>query len=200
VSQRNCAGRRGSLRTREALLAGLALAALAGVRPAPAADARTLDVVSARRSDRGLVFALRLPEGLPPDREAALDQGEPVTVTYEVEIVRDRRLWFNTTVTRGRVEVAAVFDPLTQRYSLERRPGDGAEATTGEAGSRDEALRWLVELRGFEVPVEPGPLERPRLRWRARAIFARKLVMLFVPTTVKTRWSRGPVSGEEGLP
>ena len=189
VSQRNRAGRRAPIRSLLVLFA-----ALAGLpAPAQAEEAAPVVAEAVERVEEGLRFRLALPEGLPAEKLQALDAGETVGVTWELEVFRDRKMWFNTTVEKRKIEATALFDPVTRRYTLEHRAGKEL-LETREAGSRDEALAWLDHL----VPVEPAKLEKPRVRWRARAILARRLVMLFVPTTDHTGWARGELDGGGG--
>ncbi len=167
--------------------------------PARAEEARSVVVRGVQRTEVGVRFDLMLAEGLPPEQADRLDQGERVWVTWEVELLRDRRLWFNTTVAKLELRASAQFDPLTQRYSLERHVGKELVASA-EAGQRAEAVEWLTRVAEALVPVAPKAFDKPRLKWRARAILDRKLVLLFVPTTVRTGWGKGEFadSGDEG--
>lgn len=190
MSQRNRTGRHAPLRAHRALLA-LAAALLAGGPAAVgAAEPQSLDVLAVERNELGVRFDLALAGGLPEKQVGELAQGERVTVTWEVELVRDRRMWFNTTVAKLELRASAVYDPLTERYALERRVGKEV-VESAEAGQKEEALEWLTRAREATVVVPDKAFEKPRLQWRARAILDRKLVMLLVPTTVTTEWGKG---------
>lgn len=173
-----------------AVLAGLPASARAEEAPPVVAEA-------VERDEEGVRFTLELPGGLPAEKLQALDAGEPVGVIWELEVLRDRKLWFNTTVEKRQIEATALFDPVTRRHALEHRVGKKV-LVSREAGRREEAVAWLERLEGGLVPVSSAKLERPRLRWRARAVLGRKLVMLFVPTTVHTEWARGDLDGPAG--
>ena len=187
-------GREAPHRAVLSLLAVCAVILGAGGTPARAEEPRVVEVRGVERAEGGLRFDLALAEGLPEKLVDELDQGERVSVTWELELVRDRHLWFNTTVAKLELRASASYDPLTKRYALERRVGK-KPTESAEAGQREEALEWLTRASGALLPVSDKALGKPRLRWRVRAILDRKLVMLFVPTTVKTAWGKG-VLGE----
>ena len=173
-----------------ALLALSAALLTGSAHPAQAEEPQALVVLSVERIEAGVRFDLALDGSLPQKQVDELAQGERVSVIWEVELVRDRRMWFNTTVAKLELRASAVYDPLTQRYSLERRVGKEL-IDSAEAGRRGEAIEWLTRVKEAIVPVQGKAFERPRLRWRVRAILDRKLVMLLVPTTVTTEWGKG---------
>src|SRR5205823_8232068 len=50
-----------------------------------------------------------------------LQSGVPTTLTYVVEIYRDRPHWFDEGIARARIEVIATFNSLTREYLLNYR-------------------------------------------------------------------------------
>lgn len=166
---------------------------LSGAARADAPVGLTVEDVSV--TPAGLRLDVALPDGLPADLLGRLDEGERVEVAFQVEVFRDRRWWFNSTLAKVRVELGARFDPVTRRYALDRS-GGGAEHAS-EAGERRDAVGWLTRIDALTVPLDEGWADHPRLRYRVRAVLDRRLFMLVVPTTVRSRWVKGEL-GEGG--
>ncbi len=100
-------------------VAGLALAALIAVLPAPARAVEIRDVRVVRLGDDAGI-ALRTTSVLSPRVRGSLERGMPATVRLSIELWRVRPGWFDQLVQAERAEVRIARDAWSDDFRLER--------------------------------------------------------------------------------
>lgn len=116
----------------------------------------------------------------------SLESGLPTSVTYVVEIFRDRPRWFDESVGRSRIEVICTFNSLTREYLVNYRRD--RKLVRSETFTKLDAL-----TRRLTTIDEPGlfPIGRRKpykLKVRVKADFMRGWLLHVIPWQVSTRW------------
>lgn len=124
------------------------------------------------------------------DREQVLERlqsGVPTTLTYVVEIFRDRPNWFDEGVSRSRIEVIATFNSLTREYLLNYRRDRKLvrSETFSDLAALQHAMTTINEPGLFDV----GHRAPYKLKVRAKADLMRGWLLYVIPWQVSTRWS-----------
>lgn len=167
------------------LVVGLAVSSLAGPSTA---RIRELDVAVAGQE---LLLSFTLADFLDEELEERLDSGLPTRLVYEIELMLERRSWWDKTKARGRLQMIAMFNALTREYLLNiKLDGELIESRV----LRDSDQLWLAmtqveKLPIFELDEPPG---QEKLQLRVRAELGTTTTLLFIPRTVHTEWATTP--------
>lgn len=143
--------------------------------------------LSATVREGSVTVALRLEHAF--DREEviqALRSGLPTVFVFEIDLIRRRRNWFDSTVASSRIEVVATYNSLTREYLLNYRRD--RKLVSSETVRGFEQLReQMTEIREERLfPLEgrnPG-----KMRIRARGLLDREYLFYVVPRPVATEW------------
>lgn len=125
----------------------------------------------------------------------SLQSGVPTSLTYVVEIFRDRPRWFDEGVARARIEVIATFNSVTREYLLNYR--------RDRRLVRSETFSDLLALQHRMTTIDEPSLfdignRRPyKLKVRAKADLMRGWLLYFIPWDVSTHWREVRVTGAE---
>jgi hypothetical protein len=168
----------------------LALALAAALSLLPLARARAAPRVAELRAvldDRQVLVSLTLRDGFDARLRERLQSGLPTTIVYELELLSDRKRWFDRPLERSELELEATFDALGGEYRVHTRLDDELVGT--------QALRSPAELEAVLTRVEGLPVfavgERlvgQRLLVRARAVLGSRHVLGFIPARVISEW------------
>lgn len=129
-----------------------------------AAPAHALDLAFAEVStdSTGLVAVLELPGLYSPDLDDRLQRGLPFTLIFELELMRQRRNWFDAQVDRYTYLLKVDYDPWSRLYSFQSPEEETEERDT-------TAVRRLIESQSLSFPLE-DPLDPSRIYYlNARA-------------------------------
>jgi transposase len=123
------------------------------------------------------------------DREQTLQglqSGVPTTLTYIVEVYRDRPRWFDEGIARARIEVIATFNSLTREYLLNYRRDHKLvrSETFNDLASLQHAMTTIDEPNLFDIGKRPPY----KLKVRVKADLMRGWLLYFIPWEVSTRW------------
>lgn len=169
-----------------AFVAALA-AALGEGSPRAAADPSVADVeVAVEGSEMRVSFALvgAFDEAF----RARLESGLPTELTYEVELLRDRRRWLDRRIKEARLQVVAMYNALTREYLVNvKLDGRLTESRVVRDLATLEAAMTRVDGMAF-FAVEEGDAGQ-RMRVRVQAELGTRTVFFFVPTTRTTDWA-----------
>jgi hypothetical protein len=159
------------------LLAGAALAA----DPA-------IESLSAKSVNRQVSVRFTMAHAF--DREQTiqgLQSGVPTTLTYIVEIFRDRPHWFDEGIARSRIEVVATFNSLTREYLLNYRRDHKLirSETFNDLASLQRAMTTIEEPNLFDIGKRPPY----KLKVRVKADLMRGWLLYFIPWEFSTRWN-----------
>jgi len=120
------------------------------------------------------------------DLVQALQSGLPTSLTYIVEIFRDRPNWFDDDIARARVEVICTFNSLTREYLVNYRRDRKLvrSETFTDLAALEHAMTSVEEIDLFAI----GKRKAHKLRIRVKADLMRGWVMYVIPWEVSTRW------------
>lgn len=128
----------------------------------------------------------------------ALQSGLPTSLTYSVEIFRDRPYWLDEDVSRVTIEVITTFNSVTREYLLNYR--------RDRKLVRSETFTDLAALEAHMTAIDEPDLfdigrRKPyKLRVRAKADLMRGWVLYVVPWEISTRWRETRVKAAEPKP
>jgi hypothetical protein len=121
----------------------------------------------------------------------ALQSGLPTSLTYLVEIFRDRPNWFDDGIAATRIEVICTFNSVTREYLLNYRRDDRlvrSEAFS-DLAALERSMTTIEELDLFDI----GRRKPYKLKVRAKADLMRGWLMYVIPWEVSTRWREARV-------
>jgi len=165
-----------------AILFSLIFSAVAAAAPNPTIENLSAIAVNGKVSVR---FALA---GAFADSEMveALQSGLPTTVTYYLEIFRDRPNWFDDSIDEARVEVICTFNSVTREYLLNYRRDRRLirSETFSDLAQLERRMTHIEEIDFFDI----GRRRPYKLKVRVRAELMRGWLMYVIPWEVATRW------------
>ena len=169
-------------------LLGLALAGLALAPPAGADDPEPeiadLDV----RLDGGqVVVAFELQNAFSPKLLERVDSGLPTSFEFEIQMLRERRWWFDRK-TRRKLEVTATYDAVTMEYQVSYRlKGELVDSRVVQGhADLEKAMTKIEKLPVFEID-SPEDIEDARVR--VRADFGWKALLWLIPVPENSDWA-----------
>lgn len=175
---------------RLALLASLLLAVEAS------ADAR-IEGLSATAVGQLVSVRLRLVDAFRDGKlQQNLHSGLPTTLTYEVEIFRDRPNWFDDGIETSFIEVICTFNSVTREYLLNYRRNRHLvrSETFTDLALLERAMTVIDEPNLFDA----GEWRINKLKVRARAHLMRGHVLYIIPRQISTRWRETRVKPVNG--
>jgi hypothetical protein len=121
-----------------------------------------------------------------PEIVEALQSGLPTTVTYLLEIFRDRPNWFDDAISEARVEVICTFNSVTREYLLNYRRDRRLirSETFTDLGELERRMTHIEEIDFFDI----GGRRPYKLKVRVRAELMRGWLMYVIPWEVATGW------------
>lgn len=165
-------------------LLALLLLAAAPERPAITEVTAALDLDA-----REVRVSFRLAGAFDETARERLAAGLPTGFTYEIELLRDRKRWWDDGLEETSLEVVAMFNALSRDYLLNfKRDGRLVESrTVRELADLERAMTEVGGLAAFVVPE--GVRARQRLLVRVRAVLGTATWLGFVPTERETAWA-----------
>lgn len=128
----------------------------------------------------------------------SLQSGVPTSLTYVVEIFRDRPHWFDEGIARARIEVIATFNSVTREYLLNYRRDRRLVRSEvfSDLAALERRMTTIDEPSLFDI----GHRKPYKLKVRAKADLMRGWLLYFIPWDMSTRWRDARVSGSELAP
>lgn len=116
----------------------------------------------------------------------ALQSGLPTSLTYVVEIYRDKPNWFDEEVDSARIEVVCTFNSLTREYLLNYRRDRRLvrSETFTDLAALERRMTTIEEPGLFDV----GGRKAYKMKVRVRADLMRGWLMYVIPWEVSTGW------------
>jgi len=162
------------------LVAGLLAA------PATAAEPAVRDLSIALNGIEVLA-SFRLADALGPELQKRIESGLPTGIVYEIELMRDRKRWWDETLSSTRLEVVAMYNAITREYlvntKLQGRLIDSR--TVREKAELEQAMTHFIAVPAF---VLREPSKRERYLLRVRAELGTGDFLGFVPVMRATPW------------
>jgi hypothetical protein len=128
----------------------------------------------------------------------SLQSGVPTSLTYVVEIFRNRPHWFDEGIARARIEVIATFNSVTREYLLNYRRDRRLvrSETFSDLAALQRRMTTIDEPNLFDIGRRPPY----KLKVRAKADLRRGWLLYFIPWDSSTRWRSTRVAGPELSP
>jgi len=167
-----------------ALAAGMLAAAPAGAAPADEPRIRDLSIVI----DGGQVLAsFGLENGFTPNLLARIESGLPTTLTYELELARDRKRWWDDAQASTRLQVVVLFNAITREYLVNTKLAGKLldSRTLRDVGDLERAMTRFTALPVFTLE---SPEQNERYLVRARVELGTGHWLGFIPVLRTTSW------------
>lgn len=169
-----------------ALVSALALLPILGAAPPAAADP-AIHGLDVELDGRRVMVDFELTEAFDDEIAERVGTGLPTSFVYELELLRDRKRWFDRPLDQTTVQVVAMYDAAAREYLVNYKL-DGKLVES-------RMVRDLPELRDAMTSFEDIPaftLEPLPRRWRllvkVRGLLGSKTYLSIIPTRVSTDW------------
>jgi len=162
------------------LLAGLLAAPAAADEPAVRELSIALDGVQ-------VLASFRLAGGLTPELRERIESGLPTGFLFELELMRDRKRWWDEGLDSTLIEVVAMFNAVTREYLVNTKLA-GKLIDSRTLRDPDELELAMTRFQAVAVFVLRSPSQRERYLVRARAELGTGNLLGFVPVMRATEW------------
>jgi hypothetical protein len=120
-----------------------------------------------------------------------IDSGLPTSFVYRVELVRDRKRWWDDQLAAATLEVVAMYNAVSQEYLVNfKRDGKLVESRLARGKVELEAAMTRFERVPLFALADVRAGGDARLRLRARAELGTKTWLSFIPLHVETAWAQ----------
>ncbi len=138
--------------------------------------------------EQQIQLSFKLLGALDDDLRKRLDSGLPTGFTFEFQLVRARKGWFDKAVDSGTLQVTAMYNAVTREYLINfKHDGNLIDSRVVKDSAELEAA--MTEFTDLPVFSTEGKNPQQRLRVRVRAELGTKTVFFFIPSTVRTDWA-----------
>ena len=164
----------------------------------PAADP-TIEHLSATASGHEVSVHFSVAHAFERDQTLqGLQSGVPTSLSYVVEIFRDRPLWIDEGVARTHIEVIATFNSVTREYLMNTRRDRKLvrSETFSDLPALQRAMTTIDEPNLFDA----GKRAPYKLKVRVKADLMRGWLLYVIPWEVSTRWRVVRVAVREAAP
>ncbi len=114
--------------------------------------------------------------------------GLPTSFSFDLELLRSRRRWFDKAVDSGKLQVDAMYNAVTREYLINFKH-DGQLIESRVVKDADELESAMTEFTDFPVFSGEGKNPQQRFRVRVRAELRTRTIFFFIPSTVRTDWA-----------
>lgn len=153
--------------------------------PAEAAAVRNLTV----RLDEGRVLvSFRLDDAFDEQLTERVQSGLPTTLVYELELLKDRKRWFDRGLTGATLTVVGIYDALRREYLINYKLNGRLLASRMEHDLEglQRAMSRIEDIPAFTLEPERGGR---RLLVRVQAELGHHHLLGFIPSRVATDWT-----------
>lgn len=132
-----------------------------------------------------VLVTFKLAHAFDDELKRRLESGLSTSLLFDFELVRKRRMWFNKTVVRGRLQVSAMYDAVNREYHVNyKHNGDLIESRLVK--EPEELYSAMSEFdRVIALPLEG---KQGELVVRMRAELGTGSFLFFIPTRRTTEW------------
>ncbi len=146
--------------------------------------------LSVVRDGAALLVSFRLDRALDERTWEKIESGLPTGFTYDIQVQRLRRRWFDKRVGATRLQVVAMYNALTREYQVNfRRDGElYASRVVTSADDLEQALTVFEKLPSIELEDDLAG----RFVLRVRAELRSRTRLGLIPDRVHTAWVQTP--------
>lgn len=117
--------------------------------------------------------------------------GLPTSFTYELRLVRRRKLWLDKTLRSSSVQVVAMYNALTREYLINTKH-DGNLVGSRVVRDPAELQATMTRLESFPVFSLDAVSGDRHAVVRARAELGTRTILGLIPDTRTTGWAESP--------
>lgn len=132
-----------------------------------------------------VLVSFKLADAFDDNLKLKLDSGLATGIVFDFELVRRRRLWFNKTVAKGKLQVSAMYNAVSREYLVNYKH-DGALIESRLIRSPEELYTAMSEFDDLEALSAEGKKGEFVVRMRAELGTGSRL--FFIPTLRATDW------------
>jgi Domain of unknown function (DUF4390) len=176
------------------LLASLLLASQARAEGGP----RISPIQVAVDGDRVLAtFALR--DGFDDRLRSRIESGLPTPIVYHLELLRNRKRWWDLRLQQNTLEVTAMYDAVARVYNVHFKLDNKLieSRTVHDLKAVEEAMTLIGPLPVFQITGVPHDW---RLLLRVAAEMGSRTILSVIPSTISTDWKESPKFRAPGTP
>ena len=142
--------------------------------------------LSVVRDGAALLVSFRLDRALDERTWEKIESGLPTGFTYDIEVQRLRRRWFDKRIGATRLQVVAMYNALTREYLVNfKRDGElYASRVVTSAADLERALTVFEKLPSVEFEDD----QAGRFVLRVRAELRSRTRLGLIPDRVHTAW------------
>lgn len=159
--------------------------------PSPAPKDAELSELAVAIEDRQVLVSFHLEGAYDTSTEQSIASGLPTSFTYELRLVRRRKLWFDKTVLSSTVQVVAMYNALTREYLINTKH-DGnlvGSKVVRDPAELEATMTRLVRFPIFAITETPSDRQ---VVLRARAELGTRTILGLIPDTRTTSWAESP--------
>lgn len=151
------------------------------------AEARITDIRFAV-DEQQILLSFKLLDAFDESFQKRIDSGLPTSFTFDLELERTRKRWFNKAVDSSTLQISAMYDAVGRQYLINFKH-DGHLIESRVVKDAGELRSAMTELTDFPAFSTAGKNPRQRLRVRVRAELRTRTIFFFIPSTVRTNWA-----------
>jgi hypothetical protein len=119
-----------------------------------------------------------------------IQSGLPTAFVYDVELLRDRRRWWDDQIAEATLEVVAMYNAVSQEYLVNfKRDGKLVESRLARSVPELEAAMTRFERVPLFAVADLRAGAGSRFLLKARAELGSKTWLSFIPVRVSTDWA-----------
>lgn len=134
-----------------------------------------------------VLVSFRLEAGLTAEVRERIESGLPTSLVYELELLRDRKRWWDSGVETSRVEIVAMYNAVTHEYLVNTKH-DGKLIGSRTVREIEELERTMTELAAFPAFEVVAESSRTRYLVRVRVGLGAGAFLGFFPYQRSTSW------------
>lgn len=124
-----------------------------------------------------------------------IESGLATGLDYGIELVKNRRFWFNKTVDQGQLQVVAMYNAVNDEYLVNYKY-DGDLISSRLVRDPEELRAAMTEIE--DLPVFNLAERHGELRLRVRAELGTGSFLFFIPTLRATDWVEARLRIDDG--
>ncbi len=159
---------------------------LLGLTACSARAAEVRDLALSTQGDQ-LLASFHLAGSFDPRMTERIASGLPTTLVYEVELMSDRKRWFDRGLADTTLTVVGIYDAVRREYLVNFKLGGRLLETrvVHDLAELEAAMTRIADLPVFTMPaVEEGK----RILVRVRAELGMSHLLGFIPSRLTTDW------------
>ncbi|MGE0640276.1 MAG: DUF4390 domain-containing protein [Thermoanaerobaculia bacterium] len=134
-----------------------------------------------------VLVSFRFEGGMTEEIRERIDSGLPTSFVYELELMKDRKHWWDRPLKSSRVEVVAMYNAVTHEYLLNTKH-DGRLIGSQTVREVDELERAMTRFASFPAFAVEAGAEPGRYLVRARVELGLGAMLGFIPYQRDTPW------------